>query len=97
MSTILAGIQLSFIQPIRIGDTVVVENENGVIEEISLTYVVVRTWDLRRLIVPITYFLEKPFQNWSKGSPETRGVVTLAVDHLADIDAFRAELRRILE
>jgi len=97
MSTILAGIQLSFTQPIRIGDTVVVENENGVIEEITLTYAVVRTWDLRRLIVPITYFLEKPFQNWSKGSPETLGAVTLAVDHLADIDAFRAELQRILE
>lgn len=97
MSTLLAGIQLSITQPVRIGDTVVVENENGEVEEITLTYVVVRIWDKRRLIVPITYFLDKPFQNWSKGSTEILGTVTLQVDHLADIEAFREELRRVLE
>ncbi len=97
MSTLLAGIQLSITQPVRIGDTVVVESENGEVEEITLTYVVVRIWDKRRLIVPITYFLDKPFQNWSKGSTEILGIVTLQVDHLADFDAFREELRRVLE
>jgi small-conductance mechanosensitive channel len=97
MSTLLAGIQLSITQPIRIGDTVVVEGENGIIEEITLTYVVVRIWDMRRLVIPMTYFLDKPFQNWSKGPSEILGTVTLQVDHLADVDAFRAELRRLLE
>jgi small-conductance mechanosensitive channel len=97
MSTLLAGIQLTITQPIRIGDTVVVEGENGEVEQITLSYVVVRCWDMRRLIVPITYFLDKPFQNWSKGSTEILGIVTLQVDHLADIDAFREALRRVLE
>lgn len=97
ISTLLAGIQLSITQPIRIGDTVVVEGEWGIIEEITLTYVVVRIWDLRRLVIPMTYFLEKPFQNWSKGTSHLLGTVTLQVDHLADVEAFREELKRILE
>ena len=96
IGTLLAGIQLSITQPIRIGDSVVVEGESGTIENISLTYVVVRIWDLRRLVVPITYFLDKPFQNWSKGPSELLGTVMLQVDFTADVDALRTELGRIL-
>jgi small-conductance mechanosensitive channel len=97
ISTLLAGIQLSITQPVRIGDQVIVENENGTVEEITLTYLVVRIWDQRRLIVPITHFLDKPFQNWSKGSTEQLGTVILLVDFMTDIGALRTELVRILE
>lgn len=97
ISTLLAGIQLSVTQPVRIGDTVIVENEWGWIEEITLTYVVVKVWDLRRLVVPMSHFLDKPFQNWSKVSPELLGTVELYADYRTDVEAVRAELRRILE
>ncbi|WP_233595549.1 mechanosensitive ion channel family protein [Corallococcus sp. CA031C] len=97
ISTLLAGIQLSITQPIRIGDTVIVENEWGWVEEITLTYVVVKVWDLRRLVIPITQFLEKPFQNWSKVSPDILGTAELYVDFRTDVPAVRAELKRILD
>jgi small-conductance mechanosensitive channel len=97
ISTLLAGIQLSMTQQIRLGDSVVVEAESGTIEEISLTYVVVRLWDLRRMVVPITYFLDKPFQNWSKGSSEILGTVQLQVDYVTDVEAMRREVEKILE
>ena len=87
IGALLAGIQLSITQPIRIGDSVLVEGEFGTVEEISLTYVVVRTWDLRRLLIPVTQFLEKPFQNWSKGGVEMLGPVILQVDWTTDLDA----------
>ena len=96
IGALLAGIQLSITQPIRIGDQVIIESENGTVEEISLTYVVVRTWDFRRLLVPVTQFLEKPFQNWSKGGVEMLGTVTLQVDWATDIEAIRKELARVL-
>ncbi|MCY1035716.1 mechanosensitive ion channel [Corallococcus sp. BB11-1] len=96
ISTLLAGIQLSITQPVSIGDQVLVENEFGTVEEITLTYVVLRIWDQRRMVIPITQFLDKPFQNWSKGSPEMMGTVILQVDYMADIDALRAELDRVL-
>ena len=69
LSNLFAGVQLAMTQPIRIDDAVVVENESGSIEEITSTYVVVRLWDWRRMIVPLSYFIEKPFQNWTR---ETR-------------------------
>jgi small-conductance mechanosensitive channel len=97
LGAIVSGIQLSLTQPVRIGDEVVVEGEMGNIEAISLTHVVLRAWDQRRLVFPISYFLEKPFQNWSKGPPELLGTVLLPVDFTADIDVFRAQLTRILE
>jgi small-conductance mechanosensitive channel len=97
ISTLLAGIQLSITQPIRLGDTVVVENEFCTVEEITLTYVVVKVWDERRLVIPITQFLDKPFQNWSKAGSSLLGPVLLQVDYSTDIDALRAELKRILE
>ena len=96
IGALLAGIQLSITQPIRIGDQLVVEGESGTVEEISLTYVVVRIWDLRRLIIPVTQFLEKPFQNWSKGGVEMLGTVMLQVDWATDIEALRKELARVL-
>ena len=97
IGALLAGIQLSITQPIRIGDSVVVEGESGTVEEISLTYVVVRIWDMRRLIIPVTQFLEKPFQNWSKGSGDMVGAVFLQLDWIADVDALRKELDRVLQ
>ena len=96
IGALLAGIQLSITQPIRIGDQLVVQGENGFVEEISLTYVVVRTWDLRRLLVPVTQFLEQPFQNWSKGGVEMFATVILQVDWSTDIEAIRKELAQIL-
>jgi small-conductance mechanosensitive channel len=97
IATLLAGLQLAVTQPIRIDDVVIVENEWGRIEEITLTYVVVRIWDLRRLIVPMTYFLEKPFQNWTRVSAELLGTVFLYVDYTVPVQAVRDELHRILE
>ena len=97
ISTLLAGIQLSITQPIRIGDTVMVESEFGTVEDITLTYVVVKVWDERRLVIPITQFLDKPFQNWSKGGQSMLGPVRLQVDFTTNLEALRAEVRRLLE
>jgi small-conductance mechanosensitive channel len=97
IATILAGVTIAVAQPIRIGDVVVVENQGGTIEEITLTYVVVRLWDLRRLIVPVNTFLEKPFENWSRGSTELLGSVLIYFDHSLPLEAVRAEFTRLLE
>lgn len=96
LATLFAGIQIAFTQPIRIDDVVVVEGEWGRIEEISLTYVVVCIWDLRRLVLPITYFLEKPFQNWTRVSADLLSTVTLHCDYRVPVAEVRAELDRIL-
>jgi len=96
LGNLLAGIQIAITQPIRHDDVVVVENEWGVIEEITLTFVVVRIWDLRRLIVPISHFLEKPFQNWTHRSAKVLGTVFFWVDYSVPIDKLRAELTRIV-
>jgi small-conductance mechanosensitive channel len=97
IATLLAGLQIAITQPIRLDDVVIVENEWGRIEEITLTYVQVRIWDQRRLILPITYFIEQPFQNWTRQSAEILGTVFLYVDYRAPLDAIRAELTRILQ
>jgi small-conductance mechanosensitive channel len=97
LGTLLAGFQIAMTQPIRIDDVVIVEGEWGRIEEITLTYVVVCIWDLRRLVVPITYFIEKPFQNWTRTSADILGTVFLQVDYDVPVDAVREELTRILE
>lgn len=97
IGTILAGIQLAVTQPIRVDDEVVIEGETGRIEEITLTYVVVRIWDLRRLIVPIAEFIDKPFQNWSRSSTALLGTVELHVDYSVPVDEIRAEFKRVLE
>src|SRR5688572_29330970 len=97
LGTLLAGFQIAITQPIRIDDVVIVEGEWGKVEEITLTYVVVCIWDLRRLVVPITYFIEKPFQNWTRTSADILGTVFLRVDYGVPVDAMRQELTRILE
>ncbi len=97
LANLAAGIQIAVTQPIRLEDSVLVEGEWGWIEEITLTYVVVRIWDLRRLVLPIAYFVERPFQNWTRSSANLLGVVLLHVDYSADVEAVRGELRRILE
>ncbi|MEF3078968.1 mechanosensitive ion channel family protein [Winogradskyella poriferorum] len=94
---LMAGIQIAITQPFRIDDAVVVEGEWGWIEEINLTYVVVRLWDKRRLVLPSTYFLEKPFQNWTRSSADIIGTVFLYTDYNVPFDALRAELKRILD
>ncbi|MFN0062382.1 MAG: mechanosensitive ion channel family protein [Myxococcaceae bacterium] len=96
IGALLAGIQLSVTQPIRIGDNVTVENEYGTIEEIRLTYVVVHLWDSRRLIVPMNYFLEKPFLNWSKNVTGLQGTVSMHVDFTADVAAIRTEVAKAM-
>ena len=97
LGTILAGFQIALTQPIRLGDVVIVENEWGWIEEINLTYVVVRIWDKRRLIVPTTYFLERPFQNWTRTSADILGTVFVYTDYTMPVQALRDELSRLLE
>jgi small-conductance mechanosensitive channel len=97
IGTFLAGIQLALTQPIRIDDVVIVENEWGWIEEINLTYVVIRIWDKRRLIVPATYFIEKPFQNWTRTSAEILGTVFIYTDYNVPINALREEVSRLLK
>jgi Mechanosensitive ion channel len=97
IATLLAGFQIALTQPIRLDDVVIVEGEWGRIEDITLTYVVVRVWDLRRLVVPITYFIEQPFQNWTRSSADILGTVFLYVDYAVPLDALRAELTRLLE
>jgi small-conductance mechanosensitive channel len=96
IANLLAGFQIAFTQPIRIDDVLVVEEEYGNVEEITLTYVVVRLWDLRRLILPINYFLEKPFENWTRTSAELLGTVYLYTDYTVPVDDIRQELQRIL-
>jgi small-conductance mechanosensitive channel len=97
IATLLAGFQIALTQPIRVDDVVIVENEWGRIEDITLTYVVVRVWDLRRLVVPITYFIERPFQNWTRTSSDILGTVFLYVDYTVPLDELRSELTRILK
>ncbi len=97
IGSVLAGIQIAITQPIRIDDVVIVENEWGWIEEITLTYVVMRIWDKRRLIVPSTYFIEKPFQNWTRVSADILGTVFIYTDYTVPFNALRDELTRLLE
>lgn len=97
IATLLAGFQIALTQPIRVDDVVIVEHEWGRIEDITLTYVVVRVWDLRRLVVPITYFIEQPFQNWTRSSADILGTVFLYMDYGVPLDALRAELTRLLK
>ncbi len=97
LSNLIAGIQIALTQPIRIDDVVIVENEWGRIEEISTTFVVVRIWDLRRLVLPLSYFIEHPFQNWTRVTADLLGTVFLYTDYGIPVEAVRQELRRILE
>jgi len=95
LGCLFAGVQIALAQPIRMDDVVVVEGEWGRVEEIGLTYVVVRIWDERRLILPTSYFLERPVQNWTRSSARILGSAMLCVDYRASVPAIRAELERI--
>lgn len=95
--TIFAGIQIAIAQPIRIDDVVIVEGEWGRVEEIKLTYVVVNIWDKRRLVLPTTYFIEKPFQNWTRSSSDILGTVFIYTDYDLPVNALREELTRLLK
>jgi len=97
LSNLFAGVQLAMTQPIRIDDSVVIENEWGSIEEITATYVVVRLWDLRRLIVPLTYFIEKPFQNWTRETSALIGSAFIYVDYRAPVELIREKLQAIVK
>ncbi len=97
LGTLLAGIQIAITQPIRLDDVVIVEGEWGWIEELTLTYVVVRIWDQRRLVLPITYFIETPFENWTRRSAQILGTVFLYLDYTVPVEAIRQELNRLVD
>jgi len=94
---ILAGIQIAITQPIRLDDVVIVEGEWGRIEEITLTYVVVKIWDERRMILPVTWFLEKPFQNWTRSSAIITGTIFLYLDYNFPVESIRTALPEMLK
>ena len=96
LANLIAGIQIAITQPIRVEDVVVVEGEWGWIEEIFATYVVVRIWDWRRLVVPLSYFIEQPFQNWTRQSATIMGSVFWWVDYTVPVEEMRAEVERII-
>lgn len=97
IATLLAGFQIALTQPIRVDDVVIVENEWGRVEDITLTYVVVRIWDQRSLIVPMTHFIERPFQNWTRSSSDILCAVVLYLDYSVPVASLRPELTRILQ
>jgi small-conductance mechanosensitive channel len=96
LSNLLAGIQIAMTQPIRVEDQVVVEGETGWIETITSTYVVVRLWDLRRMVVPLSYFIEKPFQNWTYEAAAQIGAVLLRVGYTVSVEGLRQKLEEIV-
>lgn len=97
LSNLLAGIQIALTQPIRLDDVVVIDGEWGRIEEITLTYVVVGVWDQRRLIVPISQLIDKPFQNWTRNKADILGTVFLHCDYRVQVESLRTELQRLVE
>lgn len=96
LANLIAGVQLAFAQPFRMGDAVVIEGEWGWIEEIGSMYVVVRCWDLRRLVLPLSYFLTNSFQNWTRTSADLLAYTYIYTDFTAPVDALREEFQRIL-
>jgi small-conductance mechanosensitive channel len=96
LGNVFAGLQLAFTDALRFDDVVVVENEWGRVEELTLTYVVVRLWDERRLVLPTTYFTTKPFQNWTRTGSRVLGTAVLHLDYSAPVDALRAEAERVI-
>lgn len=97
IANLLAGLQLAFSQPIRIDDVLIVEGEWGRVEEITFTYVVLGLWDQRRLIVPLNYFIEKPFQNWTRSTSQLLGTVFIYADYSLPVEEVRTELKRLTE
>lgn len=97
LGNIIAGLQIAMTQPISLDDTVMVEGQVGFVEEISSAYVVIRTWDERRLVIPLSYFIENPISNWTRTDPNLVGAVFLWFDFRLPIEPIREELKRILE
>jgi small-conductance mechanosensitive channel len=97
LANLFAGMQIAFGDMVRIGDTVVVDGEWGLVEEITLTFLSVRTWDERRITMPVSYFTSKPFENWSRGDPRKTGTVFFHVDHSTPVDLMRKRLLEVLE
>jgi small-conductance mechanosensitive channel len=97
LGNLIAGLQIAFTDPIRIDDVVVVDGEWGRIDEITLTYVVVRTWDNRRLILPVSWFTQNVFQNWTRHESRVLGNVILHVDFSVPVERLRAEMQRLVE
>jgi hypothetical protein len=95
LSNLIAGMQLALTQPIRLDDVLIVEGEWGRVEEITGAFVVLALWDERRLIVPLQWFIEHPFQNWTRSSAQILGTVFLWVDYHTPIELLRAELSRL--
>lgn len=96
LSSVIAGLQIAFTQPLRIDDVVIVEGEWGKVKEISLTYIVVGTWDHRSLVVPITYFVEKPFQNWTRTGAELLGAVIIYADYTMPVEMLREKFEELI-
>lgn len=97
LGNVIAGLQIALTQPLRLDDVLIVEGEWGRVEEIGSTYVVLRIWDERRLIIPLQTLIEKPFQNWTRQSAQILGTVLLWVDPAMPIDPLRTEARRTCE
>jgi small-conductance mechanosensitive channel len=97
LANLIAGMQIAITQPIRLDDVVIVEGEWGWIEEIFATYVVVRIWDWRRMVVPLSYFIEKPFQNWTRESASIIGAVFWYMDYTVPVTEVREKLQEIVE
>jgi small-conductance mechanosensitive channel len=97
IANLFAGFQLALTQPIRLDDVVIVDGEWGRIEEFTLTYIVVRIWDERRLVVPLSYFIEKPFQNWTRASAELLGSVHVWADYSLPVSELRPAIQQIVE
>ncbi len=96
LANLIAGVQIALTQPIKIEDVVIVEDEWGWVEEIGATYVVVRLWDWRRMIVPLSYFIEQPFQNWTRETASIIGNVIWHVDYTVPVEAFRTRLEEVV-
>ncbi|WP_055585861.1 mechanosensitive ion channel family protein [Peterkaempfera griseoplana] len=97
LGNLFAGLQIAFGDMVRIGDVVVVDGQRGEVEEITLTYLVLATWDQRRIVMPVSYFTGRPFENWSRKDPRMTGTVLLHLDHAAPVAELRAELKRYLD
>ncbi|MFE0580018.1 MULTISPECIES: mechanosensitive ion channel family protein [unclassified Streptomyces] len=97
LGNVFAGFQIAFGDMVRIGDTVVVDGEWGVVEEVTLTLIAVRTWDERRITMPVSYFTSRPFENWSRGGIQMTGTVFLHCDHTAPVALMREQLKEILD
>ena len=94
---LIAGLQLAFTQPLRLGDAVVINNEFGTVEEIGTVYIVIKLWDLRRQIVPLSYIFTTPFVNWTRSSSSIVGSVIFFFDYSLDVDVLRTEAERLVK